>query len=96
MTARKAVVSGIIAIAVVSVGWSGMTGAANAEPVTADGMTKSHCEAVKDELSRNDPENEAQRRRKSDDPTSTSPSWAPFYSCKKGQNGYFVDKIYVG
>ncbi|WP_280243547.1 hypothetical protein [Nocardia abscessus] len=96
MTARKAVVSGIIAIAVASAGWGGMAGAANADPVTADGMTKSHCEAVKDELSRNDPENEAQRRRRSDDPTSTSPSWAPFYSCKKGQNGYFVDKIYVG
>ncbi len=73
-----------------------MASAANAEPVTADGMTKSHCEQVKSELSYKDPENEAERRRRREEPMSTSPSWAPFYSCKKGQNGYFVDKIYVG
>ncbi|MEU2177782.1 hypothetical protein ABZ552_26520 [Nocardia sp. NPDC019219] len=88
--------SGIGTLVVVSAGWTGMAGAANAEPVTGDGMTKSHCEQVKDELSRKDPENEAERRRRREEPTSTSPSWAPFYSCKKGQNGYYVDKIYVG
>ncbi|MFF7941940.1 hypothetical protein ACFZC5_19690 [Nocardia gamkensis] len=96
MKIRRVVGSGICAMAVVGAGLTGMAGAANAEPVTGDGMSKSHCEQVKDDLSRKDPENQAQRRRKSEDPTATSPSWAPFYSCKKGQNGYYVDKIYVG
>ncbi|MET9027680.1 hypothetical protein ABZW96_18990 [Nocardia sp. NPDC004168] len=87
---------GVCVMAVLSAGWTGMAGAANADPVTADGMSKSHCEQVKDELSRNDPENKAERRRKNEEPMSTSPSWAPFYSCKQGRNGYYVDKIYVG
>ncbi|WP_157114854.1 hypothetical protein [Nocardia niwae] len=96
MKSRRVAVSAICTLAVISAGWTGMAGVAKAEPVTGDGMSKSHCEQVKDELSYKDPENEAERRRKRDEPTSTSPSWAPFYSCKKGRNGYYVDKIYVG